>query len=309
MIELSFSVVINPDQNLTVKSLREFTIASGGGLERDEIYYRNSFLRGDRRLCSIFSKEGKTTITYPKAFVNYIDASKNLSDSLSSTVYTFVLLQDYFWVLHVFKRGDLIARFNPVSDIITDPDAISQYASFNFNYLELCDDFNVEEQRIHKYFLNWSKTDVLNAYDWDEFGYHDYMQGYSLIATLGFSYSEIINYEYEATAFKLWTSQLPYPYVPEELTREDILNTKRYIKGGQLQLEPDEAQYLFNLSLRGLVGSCSSCGGVMSTNAEFTLSIDQGIVFIKSNCESCEAETVISMGITDPYRFRDILNR
>ena len=302
-------MIINPDQDVIVKSLREFASSSGGGLEREESYYKNDFLRGDRRFCSVFSKSGKTAITYPQTFVEYIAASKTLSGSLRSTIYTFVLLQDYCWVLHVFKEGYLTSRFNPVSDMITDRDAICEYASFNFNCSEFCNDFSVEEQRVHKYFMSWPEANVSKAYEWDEFGYHDYMQGYSLIATLGFSYSEIINYEYEGTAFKMWTSTLPYTHVPEELTREDIINTKRYSEGGKLELKLDEVEYLFGLSFEGLVGTCSNCGGNMNKNAEFTLSIDQGMVFIRSNCERCEAEMVTPRGITNPYRFRDILNR
>lgn len=167
---LSLSGVIGKSQNNVVNCLNEFCALTGGNVVPQQL----SFM--DDNCCVIASPGANTSVLYPNNFLDWDNASANLSRQLQVPVFSFHIHDGDLWMYILYVNGEAVDQFNPIPDYWSelpeneadswrgDADIVARYVP------------GVDKAGIANYLVRWNFDEEQpgKAYDTDTYQCEDW---------------------------------------------------------------------------------------------------------------------------------------
>ena len=204
---ISLSGVINKSQNEVADSLQRFAKSKKGNLEEADITSESA------NYCVISQHEGNTTILYPAYFFDWDGSSEFLSRDLATTVFSFQIHDEDFWMYTMYNKGTIVDQFLPVPEYFDENTSPEESDSWKGDATKIARHIpGIEIGSIEKYLERWDGEDETEkkAYEDDAYSYGDCWQLIDFMKKIGLVYTVDEQGNSLGKVYCLWTHDLKF---------------------------------------------------------------------------------------------------
>lgn len=144
---MSFASVVGRSRNEVERSLRNYALSVGGGLERND-----SLSVGESNFCSIYEADGNTTVFNPIDW-DWEVMSAFISRELESAVFCLHIHDSDLWMYMLYVNGEQVDQFNTIPDYWDEDEELDSWkgdAGMVAKYAGGAD--------ISKYLIHWDEN-------------------------------------------------------------------------------------------------------------------------------------------------------
>ena len=181
---LAMSAIVGVDEETALQALQGYARTRGGSLTAAELSLE------DDGCLVVSAGVGGTTLLYPGNFLEWDDASADLSKRLQKPVFSFHIHDGDLWMYSLYEQGAVVDQFNPVPDYWGELDD-DEMQSWQGNAVEVARRVpGLTPERIANYFVRWDLENGYGqkAYPGDQFGSGEDWQLVDFMQKLGFDY-------------------------------------------------------------------------------------------------------------------------
>jgi len=130
-------------------------------------------------------------VLYPWEFLEWDEASRQLSSQLSVPVFSFHIHDEDLWMFVLYDRGEQVAQFNPLPEYWDDGIPDEERASWSGDAATIASRIpGVEIDAISPYLRHWDLDEEApgKAFPEDQFHFHDCWQMCDFMRKIGLRY-------------------------------------------------------------------------------------------------------------------------
>lgn len=201
---LSLSGIIGKTEDEVANSLKKFAISAKGNLERADITSESA------NYCVISCANGNACILYPAYFFDWDASSEFLSKDLQTTVFSFQIHDEDFWLYTMYNNGTVVDQFLPVPEYFDENTTPEESDSWKGNAAVVAQYIDVRPEDIERYLQRWDGGDneeALKAYYDDVYTYGDCWQLIDFMKKVGLVY-RVDKGNSIGEVYRLWTHDL-----------------------------------------------------------------------------------------------------
>ena len=182
---LAMSGVANSNRVAVEAALRAYATERGGTLESVDP-------SADASEAMLIAESGShVTVMYPGEYIQWDDASQQLSRALNTSVFSLHIHDEDLWMYLLFSAGEQVDQFNPIPDYWTKKMPKVEKEPWSGNAAVIAQHWpDVSPESIGNYLFEWDleADDSDNAYADDQFPYNDCWQVTDFMHRLGLVY-------------------------------------------------------------------------------------------------------------------------
>jgi hypothetical protein len=198
---LSLSGVIGAESDEVKKAMSSFAQNQSGGFDL------TAASTNEPNIGVITRSGSNTTVMYPDGFFEWDEVSKDISEKLGKTVFSFHIHDGDLWMFVLFQSGKEIGHFNPVPEYWEklSPQEKEKWRGDASLIAGLVP--TVSADSIARYFVEWDLEDesLEKAYPDDEFNINDCWQMCDFMKKVGFAYPIGDDGSIQGETFRFWT--------------------------------------------------------------------------------------------------------
>jgi hypothetical protein len=184
---LSMSGVVGGDKQSVVKALRAYAESKQGSIVEE------AHPGADDDCLVLAVGTGGVTVVYPGNFLEWDDASQELSRQTGNPVFSFHIHDGDLWMYLLFKDGEVVDCFNPIPDYWQEVDDRERHAWRGDSAVLAEHVPGLQPEQIVNYLMNWNDDLLMSdvrrkAYPNDEFFYGDDWQLVDFMSRVGLVY-------------------------------------------------------------------------------------------------------------------------
>jgi hypothetical protein len=202
---LSLSGVIGKTQNEVADSLKKYAISVKGNLEKARITSESA------NYCVISCTNNNACILYPAYFFDWDSSSEFLSKDLQTTVFSFQIHDEDFWLYTMYNNGNVVDQFLPVPEYFDENTSREESDSWKGNAQIIAKYIpGLEPEDVDKYLHRWDGDDEeqQKAYEDDVYPYGDCWQLMDFMKKVGLVFYLDDNNNNSSQVYRLWTHDL-----------------------------------------------------------------------------------------------------
>ena len=182
---LAMSGVAKSNRAAVAEALRAYAAEKGGALESVDTF-------ADPSDALLIAESGShATVMYPGEFVQWDDASRYLSKSLDTTVFSLHIHDEELWMYILFSKGEQVDQFNPIPHYWQRRMPKSDKQLWSGDAAVVARHWpDLAPESIRDYLFEWDQDeeDSDHAYAGDRFTYNDCWQVTDFMGRLGLVY-------------------------------------------------------------------------------------------------------------------------
>ena len=108
----------------------------------------------------VAANTGNVSVLFPSNFMEWTEASKDLSGVLKKCVFSFHIHDGDLWMYDLFQNGERIDGFNPLPDYWDEDISAEERESYKGNVEILCQCVpGLQRANVERYLVNWDLDD------------------------------------------------------------------------------------------------------------------------------------------------------